>query len=129
MSFFNIPIISKETQSCGSNQNRRTTFHLKSVMAYMMNISYKISDSIEHIESEEIIFNFFHCLHFWFPLQPINTSSKPKHTWLIEDFSETFLYTFLSKYLQTGLAVKPFFNSTHYKCMETPSCHNNQTKD
>ena len=43
--------------------------------------------------SEEIIFIylfhfiFFSFFAFWLPLQPINKSSDPKHTWLMEDFS------------------------------------------
>ena len=68
--------------------------------------------------SEEIIFIylfiyfilfFFSFFAFWFPLQPINMNSDPKHTWLMEDFSRNSSIKVLILNICIGLVVHAIF--------------------
>ena len=70
-------------------------------------------------------FFFFFFLIFWLGWQPIQFSCLNKFKWFLEDYSRNISLKHLSKQLQWN-SKKTYFNFSHYKSMQTLSCHSDK---
>ena len=77
--------------------------------------------------SEKKIFRifFFENLAFWLPWQPKSTIWT-KFIWLVEDYSRNISIK-LFQNICSNTEINADLHFSHYKSMETLSCHNNQS--
>ena len=119
-----------ETLSCHSNQSAWATAKKKTIFLQRLLLETILQrfSFIPHTASEELIFEYFSKnLPLMLPWQPIKFSDLDKihmnHRGLLKkDFCNE-----KCKYLQWQQQKLPISTFSHYKSMETISCHSNQS--
>ena len=125
------PIISvwKLFKSCHSNESTlATTKNAIYVEANVMNIyaKFQLQPPYGFWEEDFYIFFFFKILAFRLPWQPIISAISTKFIWLVKDYSRTISVNFFQN-ICSNTEINAKFHFSHYKSMETLSCHSNES--